>query len=347
MKTSRAAALSASLCLALACGSDEAPSWQIVEPHLDAALLSVWGTSERDVWAVGADTRDGQGPLVLHFDGASWAREPTGQSGDLWWAFGFESGPLYLGGAGGTILRVENGVFTRMQTPGTGTVFGIWGASPDELWAVGGAPGGAQGAFAWRLQTASGDSWQPVPGFPADLAARDALWKVYGQVSDDVWMVGTGGKMLHWDGSALTPSFAGIAESLFTVHANSQRFAAVGGFGSGLILEQDLSGPLVQASWRNVSPAGSQGLVGVCLTADDGGYAVGQFGYVAKRDAAGWSEEVTRLPPDEANRSLHSVWVDPKGGVWAVGGNVVVEPLVDGWLLHKGATVPGIGSAAP
>lgn len=349
MKTVRAALLSAASCLLLcACGSDEAassPSWQIVAPQLDAALLSVWGTSATDVWAAGADTRDGQGPLVLHFDGSSWARLPTEQSGDVWWAFGFESGPVYLGGAGGTILRFEDGAFTRMHTPGTGTVFGIWGATPDELWAVGGAPGGAQGAFAWRLQTTLADSWQPVSGFPAELSARNALWKVVGHGAGDVWLVGTGGNVLHWDGSALTASFTGIGESLFTVHANASRFAAVGGFGSGLILERDVAAA-PDSSWENVSPPGSQALVGVCLSESDG-YAVGQFGYIARRGAGGWREEDTGLPPDAANRSLHSVWVDPAGGVWAAGGQVVVEPLVDGWLLHKGSAVPAVGSAAP
>jgi hypothetical protein len=349
MRLLRAALVSAASCLSLcACDSDGASSsssWQIVEPHLDAALLSVWGTSATDVWAAGADTRDGQGPLVLHLDGSSWTRLPTGQSGDLWWAFGFESGPVYLGGVGGTILRFEDGAFTRMQTPGTGTVFGIWGAAPDDLWAVGGSPGGAQGAFAWRLQAGHGDSWQAASEVPAELAARNALWKVFGHGPDDVWLVGTGGNVLHWDGSALTPSFTGIGESLFTVHANATRFAAVGGFGSGLILERDVSAP-ASASWENVSPQGSQALVGVCLT-ESGGYAVGQFGYIAKRGADGWSEEDTGLPPDAGNRSLHSVWVDPAGGVWAAGGQVVVEPLVDGWLLHRGAAVPGIGSAVP
>jgi len=317
--------------------------WQIVEPHLNAALLSVWGTSATDVWAAGADTRDGQGPLVLHFDGSSWTRLPTGQSGDLWWVFGFESGPVYLGGVGGVILRYQDGQFTRLPTPGTGTVFGIWGASPDELWAVGGAPGGAQGAFAWRWSAARADGWQPAPGFPAELAARDALWKVFGHGPDDVWLVGTGGQMLHWDGAVLRRSFTGIAESFFTVHANSTRFAAVGGFGSGLILEREISAP-ADAAWESQSPAGSQALVGVCLT-EQGGYAVGQFGYIAQRGPSGWSEEDTGLPPDAGNRSLHSVWVDPSGGVWAVGGQVVIEPLVDGLMLHKGAAVPAIGNA--
>jgi hypothetical protein len=317
---------------------DDAPVWQVVAPHLDAALLSVWGTSASDVWTVGGDA--GAGPLVLHHDGASWQQLDTGQRGDLWWAFGFADGPLYLGGVGGMILRWQDGAFERMPTPGTGTVFGIWGATPDELWAVGGAPGGARGAFAWRLTSGSA-SWQEVPGFPAELAERDALWKVSGHGASDVWLVGTGGKLLHWDGAQLTASFAGIAESLFTVHANSTRFAAVGGFASGLLLERGVEEP-ASAPWTDRSPPGAQALVGVCLT-ERGGYAVGQFGYVARRDEQGWREDVTGLPPDPDNRSLHSVWVDPDGGVWAVGGQVLVEPLIDGWLLHRGGNIDSAG----
>jgi hypothetical protein len=115
----------------------------------------------------------------------------------------------------------------------------------------------------------------------------------------------------------------------------------VGGFASGLLLERNVSDP-VSAPWTNVSPPGSQALVGVYLT-ELGGYAVGRFGYVARRGEQGWQEELTQLPPDADNRSLHSVWVDPDGGVWAAGGQVLAEPLTDGWLLHKGPAVPGSG----
>lgn len=325
--------------LSSGCSSDDAPAdaapaagWQIVEPKLDAALLSIWGTSSSDIWTAGADARDGSGPLVLHFDGASWTPAPTGATGDLWWAHGFAGGPVYFGGAGGLILRWQDGVFTSMDTPGTGTVFGIWGDNPGDVWAVGGSPGGSQGAFAWRLDD-SGEQWLPAPGFPAELARSDALWKVHGHGADDVWMVGTGGKALHWDGLTLTPSFTGQAESLFTVHANASHFAAVGGFVSGLLLEREISAP-ADAPWVDRSPEGSQALVGVCLT-ETGGYAVGQFGYIAERALDGWHEDDTGLRLEFGNRSLHSVWVDPEGGAWAVGGNVLVEPLVEGILLHK------------
>ena len=123
--------------LALACGSDEPEgpeeSWQVVLDGVPGALLSVWGSSAGDVWAVGADVGDGAGPTVLHLDNGSWSRLETGQSGDLWWVHGFAGGPLFMGGSGGTILRYDGSGFTRMSTPGGGVVFGVWGSSPDQM----------------------------------------------------------------------------------------------------------------------------------------------------------------------------------------------------------------------
>lgn len=320
------------LLLASGCGDDPAPrpSWELVHASLPGALMSVWGTSPTDVWAVGADA--GSGPTVLHFDGADWSEVETGTEGDLWWVFGFANGPVYMGGSGGTILRYAGGELTRMTTPGTGVVFGIWGASENDLWAVGGEAGGSRGAFAWRLEPAS-DTWQLAPGFPPGLAETDALWKVSGAGPDDVWMVGTGGKAVHFDGQALTESFIGLAESLFTVHASARRFAAAGGFGTGLLLERE-AGSSASDPWTDVSPADAPALIGVCL-GESGGYAVGEFGYVARRTADGWSGEETGFELELGVRSLHSVWIDPEGGVWAAGGQIRVPPLVDGVLLHK------------
>jgi len=332
-----------SLLLAAACSSSgvpeaQQPVWSAAQDQLPGALLSVWGTTDSDVWAVGADAGDGAGPTVLHLGPSGWSQLDTGESGDLWWVYGFAGGPVFMGGAGGMILRYEGGTFTRLATPGPGVVFGLWGSAPDAMWAVGGEAGGARGAFAWQLV---GDAWLPAPGFPNELAETDALWKVFGRGADDVWMVGTGGKLVHWDGSALVQSFVGLAESLFTVHGNGQRFAAVGGFGTGLLLEHPIDAP-ADAAWENMSPSDAPSLIGVCLTPTSG-YAVGEFGYVAARSANGWATEITGLEAVVGSRNLHSVWIDPRGGVWAAGGQVRVPPLVDGVLLHRdpASTNPG------
>jgi len=45
--------------------------------HLDGALLSIWGTSEHDVWTVGGPLgNSGFESLVMRFDGTVWRRSP-------------------------------------------------------------------------------------------------------------------------------------------------------------------------------------------------------------------------------------------------------------------------------
>src|SRR5690348_4618568 len=63
--------------------------FKIVLEHLDGALMSVTGTADDDVWAVGANTQDAKGALVLHYDGSSWQRLATGVEANLWWAHAF------------------------------------------------------------------------------------------------------------------------------------------------------------------------------------------------------------------------------------------------------------------
>lgn len=312
----------------LACPPPPTPKWQQVAKKLPNALLSVWGTSASDVWAVGSDTGDGKGPMVVHFDGTAWTRLETGATGDLWWVFGFENGPLYLGGEGGLILRYENATFTRMTTPGTAVVTGLWGVSADDMWATGAESGGARGAFAWHLQNGV---WANAPNFPAGLVDTDALWKVWGTSASDVWFVGSMGKTLRWDGTGFTQLSANTGETLFTVHALGNRVVAVGGFGTGKLVE------LENGAWKNASPPEAPSLVGVVLTSDTSGFAVGQYGSVFSNADGGWREEKTGFNLDQ---SLHAVWVDPTGGVWAVGGDVLTFPLKNGVLLHRGSLIP-------
>ncbi len=321
-------------CALPACRDDPPPAdtWEIVHKDLPGALLSVWGTSARDVWAVGGDTLDGAGPLVFHYDGATWERVATGETqGTLWWVFGFAGGPIYMGGEGGVIVRLQNGAFTRMTTPGTDTVYGIWGASPDDVWAVGGASD-STGGFAWRLQ---GDAWVPEPSLPADVPGKAAVWKIFGTAADDAWLVGSNGVALHWDGAALTPGDTGVGSSLFTVHARDGVWTAVGGLASGIIVEYD------GAKWTNVTPdPAPMGLAGVTLGDDGTGIAVGGFGAVYTRSHDGWT------PADlgfSVGENLHGSWIDEEGGLWAVGGQTFSPPFDEGILIHRGASISGEG----
>ena len=300
-------------------GEPAAGDWDVVLSDLPGALTSVWGTSASDIWAVGGDPED-SGNTVMRFDGRAWTSLATGFSGDLWWVFGFEGGPVFMAGAGGLILRYQDGAFERMTTPGDATVYGIWGTSVDDVWAVGGNV--TEGAFAWRFD---GSAWTEAKGFPPVLVRSASLFKVWGSAPDDVWLVGTGGAILHYDGERLTQVVSGTTRDLFTVSGNGERAVAVGGFGTGVIVENDGSG------WTDVTPQGTPQVVGVWL-GDQAAYAVGIEGAVLSREDGAWEQLQTGI---RVAGALHSVWVDPEGGVWAAGGRVLSSPLVDGVIIHK------------
>ncbi len=300
----------------------------------DSALLSISGTSADDVWAVGADA--GDGPLVLHWNGAAWAREQTGVNGDLWWVHALPDGSLYMSGSDALVLRYRDGAFDRMDTPGLGKsiVFGVWAASDADVYAVGSEQG--RNGFIWHYD---GAAWASLP-LPAEVptdANRDvpSFFKVWGASSSDVWVVGDRGVVLRGNARDGFRSIAsGSSERLFTVHGNGELVAMVGGAGNGWALEAQAEGLLP------ITPPGSGLLQGVCVSAEGTIWAVGAGGSIYKRGAtdAAWQQVLSDTPV----QSLHSVWVDPDEGVWSVGGNVLTNDLDSGVVLHAelGSSVP-------
>lgn len=290
-----------------------------------AALLSVWGTSARDVWVTGGRSELVGAPTLLHYDGAAWSRVDSGErSIDLWWVFGFDGGDVFFTGSGGTILRYRDAVFEKMTTPRSGKIFGLWGASPEDLWAVGAGDDGA--GIVWHYD---GVAWQDA----ATGELPGLVFKVHGQRADDVWISCAGGVALHWDGTALTRVSTGITtSSLFSIVTTPDVEIAVGGYtGLGEIVEHTAAGwtaqpSLIPVAWRGVA-AGA-----------DHVYAVGEAGAVAERTASTW----TLLERPSTQTAFHAAWVDPQGGLWGVGGKFETLPLTqEGFLAYYGVAAPG------
>lgn len=312
--------------LLVGCPGPESTPYRVVVENLDEGLLSVAGRSSHDVWVVGSDA--GSGPLVLHWDGNAWERRTTGQTGDLWWVHAMENGTVFLGGEGGMILRSEDGTtFERMTTPSSSViVFGIWAAADDDVYAAVGI-GGGNGAL-WRW---NGAEWSvlTLPGHEGQ-----AVFKVWGTGADDVWACGAGGILYHHDGTAWTRVDSSSTRTLLTVHAIEGEAVAVGGSGSAVMV-----GPGSDGAWHDLAPfcdedADCPQLMGVWLTPGDGGRASGINGTILRREAGEWTlEPNTPLLAEH----LHSVWIDPDGGVWTVGGNVISEPFSDGIIVYQGA----------
>jgi hypothetical protein len=161
-----------------------------------------------------------------------------------------------------------------------------------------------------------------------------AFFKVWGTSADDVWVVGGRGVVLRGNarnGFQIVPS--GVDETLFTVHAAGGRVLMVGGGNQGVILEAE-GDRLVDRS-----PASAPLLQGVSVAADGSAWATGLGGSIY-RSTGGAFEPVDPGLDFTAAQSLHSTWVDPAGGNWAVGGKVLSSPLTAGIAIHRGAAIP-------
>lgn len=334
----RAAAALALLGLSsLGCTSEDAlpaaPEGFRAIARTDAALMSVHGTNTDDVWLVGAD--DGAGPLVLHFDGRAWERRDTGVSGDLWWVHALVDGPVFLSGSEGLVLRYESGIFEPLPTPETEehTVFGAWAAAPNDVYFVG-SVAGANG-FLWHYDGSTISEIALPAGLPEDGDGNPpGLLKIWGTSAGDVWAVGNNGVVLR--GSA-TRAFelvrTALGTMLFTVHANAGRLVMVGGSSSGVILEA-LGGELVDET-----PPSAPLLQGVNVSNTGEVWACGYAGTLYADTGAGF-EPIDSGIDLGAAESLHSVWIDPKGGVWSAGGDVLTPALARGIAIHRGEPVP-------
>lgn len=313
---------------------EEAPdaTWEYVALDLPGALFSVTGTSRKDVWIAGSDRGDGLGPALLHYDGRRWAAHPTGLDAvDLLWVSVVDE-QVFSVGSQSTILRGVDGEFEVLEAPSSGrTAWGVWGARGNDVWAVGGDASGGRG-FVWRYD---GSTWSDVDWTQSspDLPEPSAWYKVWGTARDDVWFCGTEGAMMHWDGDSFTAIDSATTRTLLTVHgrADGSLVTAVGGQFSGTLVASERGRP-----FEDVTP-GEQpfGLLGV-THGENEAYAVG-LDILRKRDEGPWEIEATELA---LVYSMHGVWMDPDGGVWAAGGQVETPPYGNGQLAYKGGTPP-------
>lgn len=96
-------------------------------------------------------------------------------------------------------------------------VLSLWGQRPDDVWAVGGTCDGVAGcATTGRALVLhfDGGKWTEV-----QTGAHAVLWWVFGFGPKDVWAAGSGGTILHYDGTMFTavPSGAAPGDVLYGI----------------------------------------------------------------------------------------------------------------------------------
>jgi len=316
-----------------ACEDTEVPRvWRTVFAEQPGAFFSVHGKSASDIWLAGAmhPGTPAAGPTVLHYDGKSWQKPVIAAPGvDLWWAHATQNS-VWFAGSKGTIVRHQRAAasWQVQQAPSTDHLFGIFAFSDQDVWAVGGPADCKKGAPCGVIWHFDGAAWGPAPLLAAELRGKATWFKVWGRNPSNMFVVGSEGHLLHFDGKTWTERPSGTTRTLFTVHGNQHLVVAVGGFGTGTLVEDTGKG------FVDVTPKNLPQMNGVYVPEVGVPVAVGLNGEIWQRTAAGWQRDTSA---SDEWRDHHAVFVDPAGDTWAVGGQVFVPPFTEGQLVHRSA----------
>jgi hypothetical protein len=308
---------------------------------LGAALFAVNGPQADDLYfaggTLGIEPRAGLG---LHFDGNAWEHLAIDVPQTLWWVTLTPEGTAWFAGEEGTVVEYRDGAATIHDTPADAVLFGIWGTSDTDLWAVGGDVSESEAI----IEHFDGETWTIFP--PPD-GITGQLFKVWGPRADDVFIVGYRGTILHWDGGEWTQMESPTTQQLFTVHGRSHEDVWAVGIGPTIVHFDGTSWTSYLDDMGN-DPSGATLYAGFL----SGVYAPPDGGNVCVSGGGGVKVWIPDMLSGHIEDTLeggggdfHGVWCDACGNGFAVGGNFMSpEPSSrHGAIDHHGCEVPTVG----
>jgi hypothetical protein len=239
-------------------------SWNVVSSGEGAS-----GTGGRALMGSGADDVWDVGPgRVLHYDGARWKVADVGGSPDGGWSriwVGSKTSAWLLGDSGD--VRHWNGTewsaLPSLSLLGSFGETSIWASAENDVWvSTEGSlhhwngtdwantyslptPCGSVGGAMWGRD--ANDVWLASPyaiqhvvgGFAHPSCSIDTTVKgvtnVRGRAADDIWAVGKGGVIYHYDGHAWTATPSGTTVDLTSVWASGPNDAWAAGAGPSFV----------------------------------------------------------------------------------------------------------------
>jgi hypothetical protein len=297
-------------------------------PAFGGTLYATWGTSTSDVYAVGDSAK------IFHWTGSAWTAEspPTGFTTALRGVWGAADGSVvYAVGLNGSILERLAGVWTKLSSPITSDLRGIWGTGT-QFYAV-----GVSGKI---ITSSSGGAWtamtSPVTSTLKELGGASATdiyaagdvgtvlhyngiaWSIvstpfvqalYGVVDGGAggttWALGQNGTIFSYNGTSWTfdPASGIPVQGLFATSPSDVWVAGV----TGVLLHYD------GTSWTMTNPGGTQ-VNALWGTSSSNIYGVGAAGRYAIYNGSTWSSGSVG-----AAHALHDVWGTTATNVYTVG----------------------------
>lgn len=229
----------------------------------------LWGSGPDNLRIVGGDGN------VLHRVGGTWnfLSAPKVPASSYQAVYGTARDNVWLVGSGGVTARCDDQErCTRIEVPSgiTASITGVWGSAPGDMWAVGSSgtllrfdnlrPGWTKTNLPTSYETTnlhavwgsgpSGDVWivgastvlrysrgkqaiEPMQVPPA--VASVTFFGVHGTSNSDVWLVGSGGLVAHYNGKDWAYQNSGaVSHPLFDVYARDGQVWAVG-YGAAIL----------------------------------------------------------------------------------------------------------------
>lgn len=285
------------------------------------AFFNLWGPTADDVIAVGGQVDAG---VIYRYDGDSWTPDEIGfPVPRLNWIHGVDGRVVVVGHFGYALHLEDDGTWLRDPTGTDEHLWGLWGASGDDLWAVGGSSGNGNPPV---ILHNDGEFWVPVPYPPVDHEGG-ALFKVWGSAADDVFAVGDRGLILHYNGSTWALEESGTSAVIIGIWGNPSDVVVAGGRSAGIVAHR-LDGAL---PWDGRAFPEREGFDGVTVDAAGVATVVGRRGFIG-RFPQGSLDPV--VEDSQTQLELHSVFETADGGMFAVGG-FFDSPPYNGIILER------------
>jgi hypothetical protein len=333
--------------------------WSVVPapdvPGYGARLLSIAGSSDNDIWAVGWFLENNsRHNLALHWNGLAWERVPVpdvavGRVNGLYgvaaiapndvWAVGYavdlsyQTVTLHWNGSAWQVVPSPN-----LTRPGSyNALNAVVAISSNDVWAVGGVPfdlGGVDGRA--LLMHWNGSAWQLFPEPPEVINwYTTTRFGVAARASNDVWAVGQFAAW-HWDGSTWSVPSGFSGQDLFGASSNGSALWTAGTH-PGVATQHGYfpAAPNAQffdgTNWQTTSPVRDPGIdtgfYSIKVLSPSNVWAVGRIGkfvLTERWDGSQWTkvEAANGNPNPPADQAFGNRLYSVNGtatGLWAVG----------------------------
>lgn len=205
--------------------------WTRMTTASTGRVNNIWGFNGEDVYTACANG-------VFHYDGNSWQLMPGSEINlDNWSIWGTGPNDLFVPG-NGNVYHYDGSTWETMVIPGAVTLWRIWGAAGDDVFAVGNKG---------QIFHYDGTSWTAM-----NSGITSTISSVWGSASNDVYANGPSNAVLHYDGT----SWSQIAISGFAI-------GIWGNAADNVYVSTDTSLLLYNGTdWQQVAPVGAVAIWG-------------------------------------------------------------------------------------